>query len=659
MLQLRGRMHDLCGPRAPEAGLSRADGLVAAAISVATLVQTAWFLRAMHRFTGAPGGVLDDAYIHFQFATQLARGHFFEWTPGGGYSTGATSMLWPVLLAPAYWLGLREGRMALWAAALGAIALWVSAWGAYRILSEALGSRRWGGVGAALVTTSGAFLWGCFGGMEVPLVAAMVVGVVRARQSSRRRTALVLAALLPLARPDWMPVTLLVAGLYALEERRLWPLTALAPATAGMALNLALTGHVATNAALSRLLAFDPNLTWPGVARTWSRQAVELFRDHLGRSRLLPFGAPVLAAIGAIRPSRAVRLAALSALIGLLATVTVADPFRQSNRYQLPALPALLIAAVAGVATLVSVLPSTRVRAAVAAGFAVVLIGSQVSSLARHNDAFAHGCRDIRLQQVEMGRWMRAHLPPGTRIALNDAGAIPLFSQLPALDLIGVATPGFPAEWREGEGAVYEALERLPTDHRPQYFVIYPRWVNLPDLLGPVVHTVSIADNRTCGEAEKVLFQARWDVAHSGDQPLLAHAGTIVDEVDVADLESERAHEYATDRPSRTIYRRERCQGSWVSEGGRVMHVFERMRVTLAPGREAHLVWRTDAWQPARVRVLVDGRVAARTALSEVRAFVEPEVTLPATLMTRARPEIRVELEEPGEMSTFHYWVLQ
>jgi hypothetical protein len=183
--------------------------------------------------------------------------------------------------------------------------------------------------------------------------------------------------------------------------------------------------------------------------------------------------------------------------------------------------------------------------------------------------------------------------------------------------------------------------------------------VPLPDLFGRVVHRESLADNRTCGEAEKVLFEARWEILGGGERPLLPHPGTVVDDVDVADLESERAHDYTIDRPSRTLYRRQPTGGRPVSDGGRVQHAFESMRVAVTPGRDARLVWRTDAWLPARIRVLVDGAVVARLPLSEVRAFIEPEVLLPGSSLKRARPLIRVEQEGRGEMSSFHYWVLQ
>jgi hypothetical protein len=66
---------------------------------------------------------LDDSLIHFQYATAIAEGHPFEYWPGDGWSSGATSLLWPFLLAPAAILGLRGLGLYLWALVLGALGL--------------------------------------------------------------------------------------------------------------------------------------------------------------------------------------------------------------------------------------------------------------------------------------------------------------------------------------------------------------------------------------------------------------------------------------------------------------------------------------------------------------------------------------------------------
>src|SRR5512140_2530415 len=82
--------------------------LVSAAIGVVCV-------RAVIEQAGGPAAPLDDSFIHLTYAKNLAQGRFFNYVAGEGYSSGATSLAWPILLAPFYKLGLRDVSL-LWAA---------------------------------------------------------------------------------------------------------------------------------------------------------------------------------------------------------------------------------------------------------------------------------------------------------------------------------------------------------------------------------------------------------------------------------------------------------------------------------------------------------------------------------------------------------------
>ena len=51
---------------------------------------------------GHPMFPLDDSFIFFQYASRLAGGNFYSYSPQSGYSTGATSPLYVLLLTPFY-----------------------------------------------------------------------------------------------------------------------------------------------------------------------------------------------------------------------------------------------------------------------------------------------------------------------------------------------------------------------------------------------------------------------------------------------------------------------------------------------------------------------------------------------------------------------------
>jgi len=74
-------------------------------------------------------------------------------------------------------------------------------------------------------------------------------------------------------------------------------------------------------------------------------------------------------------------------------------------------------------------------------------------------------------------------------------------------------------------------------------------------------------------------------------------------------------------------------------------------------------VMRTDAWYASRLRVFVEGKGAGvwEIARSET-AWVEPRFTIPGSLVTGPRPEIRLDrdrTEEGGNIAPFHFWFYQ
>ncbi|HKC76642.1 MAG TPA: hypothetical protein VKF37_20935, partial [Chloroflexota bacterium] len=142
-------------------------GLLPAAL---TLAGVAFFLRAQLALAGNLWGVpLDDAYIHFRFAQNLAAGHGFSFNPDHPVP-GSTSPLWAVLLAGGAVLGTP-----LWLAAkvygvLFAAGAAVLAW---RLALRLTGAPIAALAAGALTALDGRLLWATPSGMEVTLFAAL------------------------------------------------------------------------------------------------------------------------------------------------------------------------------------------------------------------------------------------------------------------------------------------------------------------------------------------------------------------------------------------------------------------------------------------------------------------------------------------------------
>lgn len=194
------------------------------AIAVGLLAQrtTATILA---RNAGHPGVPLDDAYIHFQYARSLAEGRFYAFMPGEGYTSGATSLLWPAALAPFYLVGLRDTSI-IWAA-------WVLGWFFFALLAAEvmrLAERLVGratALGATAATLGfGGYTWFAASGMEVlPLAWALAYTARLAsewqespehRATPLRKKLLIMALVGPLVRPEGMLCSVMAGAALAL-----------------------------------------------------------------------------------------------------------------------------------------------------------------------------------------------------------------------------------------------------------------------------------------------------------------------------------------------------------------------------------------------------------------------------------------------------------
>jgi hypothetical protein len=173
---------------------------------------------------------------------------------------------------------------------------------------------------------------------------------------------------------------------------------------------------------------------------------------------------------GVSRPGRLAPLLAGTAY--LAANLAVLDPRDPGafyhQRYLLPALPLLLVAVALGADGWGRRLP--RGRGAVPAAVAAIALAQAAwtcvpTSRRLHNDV-----RNINEVQRRIGEWLGERLPPGTRIAATDAGAVRYFSRLPTLDAIGMNTPGM----RTPSAEFLQA-------HPVAALALMPAWFKTPD----------------------------------------------------------------------------------------------------------------------------------------------------------------------------------
>src|SRR5205823_12518341 len=142
-----------------------------------TIITAVTLLMGLWGSGGHLAPPLDDTFIHFQYARQLAAGHPFQYNTGDLPSSGDSAFIYPFLLAPAYLVGLdRVSLMAplLYADVMGFAAHLLMVLLVYR-LAKGLAGRGVALLSAWLVLLDGRLNWMFLTGMETgPYTAALV-----------------------------------------------------------------------------------------------------------------------------------------------------------------------------------------------------------------------------------------------------------------------------------------------------------------------------------------------------------------------------------------------------------------------------------------------------------------------------------------------------
>ncbi len=575
------------------------------AIASAALL-IAWLFCATTLGHTRPMGLpLDDSYIYLTYAKQFGRGQPFTYFPGGGYSAGSTSVLWPVVLAPFWTLGAR-GHALVWVSFGMCAALYAAVCiGVFRLAREITGEV--GGVAAAALTLAIApFAWTSLSGMEVAFASALIIAMLlllRAQPKTGPPTVKLAACLAAasLSRPEATLLVVAIVGVAVVNRRRdlraaLWWLVPLAAPALWLAANKLFAGNLFPNTGVAKshfyLPGFDWTYWWSAVTSQTGKMLAALFWDDTS-----PLPWPRLVALlwlmGAVRViawARAQRQGLVGAvlvaspLVLILAVIASSGMWSFQNfRYIAPAFP--LIAVTAGIAVGAAPWPSPRLGVAELVGIAAILVHAApqpvlyvlfvawaiasidaqwrarvallgglavwygyaaAPNMKSNMRIFAQGAMDTNTQVATIGQYIHRKLPDAS-IMFHDAGAIAYYGDGRVYDMLGLVTNYQAGIANNGAGARFEFLEELPPEQRPTHFAYYPSWLGQGEMYGEVLlHTPlqpGFEPTRLAGDADMEIIAANWDHVHTGERPLAPHAGwTMVDRLDVASLASERAH---------------------------------------------------------------------------------------------------------------------
>jgi hypothetical protein len=503
----------------------RGRALALATPAVALTGGVVFFLLKTRQLAGSVGleaFPLDDAWIHMQFARNLAEGHGFAYNPGVSVS-GSTAPLWTLVLAGAFALA---GAHPALAKALGLVATLGTAWLAGRLAESWTGRSDLGLLAAGLTALTGPMVWGALSGMEVSLAALLVTAALVLHATGRAWAASTALGLGALTRPE----AVLLVPLLWLSGPVTWrralrcfgpALICLAP---WVAFNVATAGSPLPTTASAKieggLVGFVGGLREP-LRTTWLSRPWQFESDWVRWLWRMDALVPILLVPGlwwlGRRWGRAALVPAGALLLHPVAMALLA-PYRgpdfQEGRYSIHLVPLAIVVAVTALAPLASPSPSGGERKIagrnrVAWVGAVALLAGVLVALPPAASRYGWAVQNIEAMQVHLGRWVAGHTPAGARLGLNDVGAIAYFSRREVVDVMGLVTPAIIPFRRDGEAGVLRYLEQAC----PDYLIVFPAWfpaiTGRADLFRPI-YRIKLDHNEVAGADEMVAYEAAW-----------------------------------------------------------------------------------------------------------------------------------------------------
>ncbi|GAB4412700.1 MAG: hypothetical protein Kow00106_07410 [Anaerolineae bacterium] len=661
---------------------------------------------------------LDDTYIHFQYARQWAAGEPFRYYPGDPHSSGATSLLYPLLLAIGYRLGFTGWTLSYWALGIGLLSFVGATWLVY-LLGKVSPLWEFGtGQGYALVMAvafalSGPFVWAALSGMETALFLFSVLLTFYAALCRRVLATVGAAILTVLVRPEGLVVAVPTLTWIAMQVP--WPDTRRGRWGRIMVLSLPLwaafvqplinwagTGTLSSSGMQAK--SHLANSSIPVAERLnlalsfWWRMVRELFTGYSADWGLFTSPALAPAALtallgGAWLAWRRQRIngavAVLACVLALTAAVATLDTaFWQFKRYQLPIM-ALFYPAAAWLAQAVGDLTTRRSRGWPWHWALPMLIAlPALPTLVSFASYYGENLTVVRDQQVPMARWVRDRLPVEGRVAVHDVGLMGYFSNRPLYDVVGLTLPGPAPAWRQGPGAIYEAMAHSP--YRPAAFAIYPDVQGLRYLLNAGIFGTLLAEfpvrlpdhNVAAASDYQGVYLADWSTTRVEEQvaqtsTLTALEGfELVDAVDVANLESEEAHNYRwwqAEQPAgfvTEVYTHSYhvcgladsslCRAT---DGGRVLTGGEEFTLRTHPGEDLLLVTRVHGRDSVPLAIYVNGELMAwRVQPAVPGRWLEIVTLVPGEKISGAQSQVRI-VADTGQTDAaylpYYHWAFQ
>lgn len=505
---------------------------------------------------------LDDVYIHFQYARQLAQGQPYTYNSGEMPTSGATSFIYPYILAVGYSLGFQGLNLGFWAMMVGSVALLGAMWAIFRLcfvfeIPTLLATS----IPIAFAVT-GFVSWHAMSGMETILIVVFTLWTLLAFVQKRLHLFIISTVLLALTRPEGSIMVGIVVVIFGLQfyfdkstKFRLvqWMLLGLPIVASGIQpmVNYLITGSFSASGSQAKsllgLIPKDWNIILSRIIENFVQLWGELFMGYSPSQDLwyiviltVPLGLLGLGLLVQYKQYRTTVLLSVLWMVAVsLAISTLDTAFWHFKRYQLP----LIALFIPFFAVTIRWLSQYYQRLTYLLLMPYFLFASLtfVTFLETYQLNIAY----VRQQPLAMARWLAQNTLDDAIIAVHDVGMMRYIGERTTLDIVGLTTPDSAQSWRNGVGSVAEFLLK----HQPDYIASYGR--------GHGYGLYMLADTRLYGEplaeftvdldAQKnvalaantqAIYQPDWDAINSNIE------NEYLLDVNVANINSERLVHY-------------------------------------------------------------------------------------------------------------------
>jgi hypothetical protein len=675
---------------------------------------------------------LDDVYIHFQYARQLALGQPYVYNPGQPATSGATSFLYPYILAFGYLIGFHDLALGGWAMIVGTLALLASMQAVYR-LGRAANAPHWLRVlGGVTLGLTGSFAWHYMSGMETGLVCALALWTleyfVEAGETIDEGTArraptgfVICATLLALIRPEASLMAVWASLLMAIKLWRHIPkqrlLLLLIPILAlGIQplVNILATGSSVASGNQSKslfgLIPFDLGVVIGRIVENLVRMLREFFTGVGEHGAYVPFFIGPIALVtvigmlisnkGMARQASTNRYEArLTALLILgwwgmvaMAAATLDTAFWHFKRYQMPIMVLFVPVAVWGIAILVRFV-SGRIENgrpigrpySLACGilYTTTILLPSLGIFSHFLTLYAYNVGYVASQPLPMARWLAANTPPDAIVAVHDTGMMRYMGGRTTLDIVGLTTPGAADYWRNGPGAVAEFLMQKQPDYIASYGKGHGYGLGLltqtslygdplalfTPIIEPNTNVALAADTQGIYQPNYAPQARRAETLQTSVLPYL-EGFTLVDQINVADIVSEKAHNYhwSNPRPGQ-VYPTDVLEATYLDcegdcllrDGGRHLTGQETFTLSVTPNQDVILVTRVNGLDRIDYNVYAnDVFVGTRFVPRERGRWIDVPTLIPAALVTSETLTITIKVNSAeGDYLPYYHLVYQ